>query len=230
LYQRKASGAALVKSERSLCVYAEAMPTEAERRPVKRSAPRERLLASASELFYAEGINSVGVNRIVAAGKVTLATFYRHFPSKQDLVVAYLQRTHEAIAARADALTGRLRGEELVRAIGDDVGADIGRADFRGCAFIKAASEFEDPESPVRLAVADHRRWYFELVRRAFTEAGHERPGAAARHFVMLRDGAMTTGFLESAVTARRTLHRGVEGLLRSIEESSQAAPDDDPV
>ena len=205
------------------------MPTEPRGHPVKRSEPRERLLATASELFYAEGINTVGVNRIVAAGKVTLATFYRHFPSKQDLVVAYLQGVHEALVARADALTDRLQGEDLVRAIGDDVAAEIGHANFRGCAFIKAASEFENPESPVRLAVADHRRWYYELVRRAFAEAGHQRPGSAARHFVMVRDGAMTTGFLESATTARRTFHRGVEGLLRSIDESSRAAPDDDP-
>ena len=205
------------------------MPTEARGHPVKRSEPRERLLATASELFYAEGINSVGVNRIVAAGKVTLATFYRHFPSKQHLVVAYLQGIHEALVARADALTHRLQGEDLVRAIGDEVAAEMGHANFRGCAFIKAASEFEDPQSPVRLAVADHRRWYYELVRRAFAEAGHQRPGSAARHFVMVRDGAMTTGFLESATTARRTFHRGVEGLLRSIDESSQAAPDDDP-
>ncbi len=205
------------------------MPTEARGHPVKRSEPRERLLAAASELFYAEGINSVGVNRIVAAGKVTLATFYRHFPSKQHLVVAYLQGIHEALVARADALTDRLKGEELVRAIGDDVAAEIGHANFRGCAFIKAASEFEEPESPVRLAVADHRRWYYEFVRRAFAEAGHQRPGSAARHFVMFRDGAMTTGFLESATTARRTFHRGVEGLLRSIDESSRAAPDEDP-
>ena len=206
------------------------MPTDAREHPVKRSEPRERLLATASELFYAEGINRVGVNRIVAAGKVTLATFYRHFPSKQHLVVAYLQGVHEAVIARAEGLTDRLQGEELVRAIGDDVAAEIGHANFRGCAFIKAASEFENPESPVRAAVADHRRWYYEFVRRAFLGAGHQRPGSAARHFVMLRDGAMTTGFLESATTARRTLHRGVEGLLRSIDESSRAAPDDDPI
>lgn len=184
--------------------------------PAKRSEPRERLLATATELFYAEGINSVGVNKIVSTGRVTLATFYRHFPSKQDLVVAYLQRIHDAIAARAEEHAERLEGEALVRALGDDVSLEIGREGFRGCAFIKAASEVEDPASPVRVAVADHRRWFYELVRRGFAEAGHAQPGPAARHFVMLRDGAMTAGFLESATTARRTFHRGVEGLLRS--------------
>jgi AcrR family transcriptional regulator len=67
----------------------------------KRSEARERLLAAASRLFYAEGINSVGIERIIKEGQVTLATFYRHFPSKVHLVVAYLHGTHDHIAARA---------------------------------------------------------------------------------------------------------------------------------
>jgi AcrR family transcriptional regulator len=61
----------------------------------KRSEARERLLAAASRLFYVEGINSVGIERIIKEGQVTLATFYRHFPSKVDLVVAYLHGPHD---------------------------------------------------------------------------------------------------------------------------------------
>ena len=192
----------------------------------KRSEARERLLATATRLFYAEGINSVGVDRIVSEGQVTLATFYRHFPTKQDLVVAYLQAVHDALAERAAALTARLRGQELVRALGAEVAADIGRAGFRGCAFINAASEFEDPEAPVRRVVAAHRRWYYDLVRRAFAEAGHEHAANAARHFLMLRDGAVTAGYLDSATTAQRTVRRGVEGLLRSIGMEPSAIDD----
>ena len=192
----------------------------------KRSEARERLLATATRLFYAEGINSVGVDRIVSEGQVTLATFYRHFPTKQDLVVAYLQAVHDALAERAAALTARLRGQELVRALGAEVAADIGRAGFRGCAFINAASEFEDPEAPVRRVVAAHRRWYYDLVRRAFAEAGHVHAANAARHFLMLRDGAVTAGYLDSATTAQRTVRRGVEGLLRSIGMEPSAIDD----
>jgi AcrR family transcriptional regulator len=187
-------------------------------RPVRRSEARERLLATATELFYAEGINSVGVNRIVSASRVTLATFYRHFPSKQDLVVGYLQAIHDAFVERAAGLTDRAEGRELVRGLGAEVAAELAQSGYRGCAFINAASEFEDPESPVRRVVAGHRRWYFELVRRAFTEAGHGLPANAARHFVMLRDGAVTAGYLDSATAAQRTFKRGVEGLLRSID------------
>jgi AcrR family transcriptional regulator len=108
------------------------------------SEARERLLAAATELFHAEGIDTVGVDRIVAAASVTLATVYRHFPSKEDL-------------------------------------------------------------------------------HRAFTKAGHERPSNAARHFVMLRDGAVSAAYLDSKTAARRNFKRGVEGLVRSIDLEAPA-------
>lgn len=184
----------------------------------KRSEARDRLLVAASQLFYAEGINSVGIERLVKEGQVTLATFYRHFPSKLDLVVAYLRATHDQIAERAAQQAEKLQGRDLVRAIGDDVSAQIRQAAFRGCAFLNAASEFEDPQSPVRQVVAEHRQWYYQLLRRAFADAGHELPSNAARHFVMLRDGAMSAAYLDTPTTAIRTFTRGVDGLIRTID------------
>jgi AcrR family transcriptional regulator len=184
----------------------------------KRSEARERLLVAASQLFYAEGINSVGIERLIKEGQVTLATFYRHFPSKVDLVVAYLRGAHAQIAARAAEQAERLQGRELVRAIGDDVTSQIRQAGFRGCAFLNAASEFEDPQSPVRQVVAEHRQWYYQLLRRAFEDAGHELPANAARHFVMLRDGAMSAAYLDTPTTAIRTFARGVDRLIRAID------------
>jgi AcrR family transcriptional regulator len=190
-----------------------------EPRPAKkRSEARERLLAAASQLFYAEGINSVGIERIIKEGQVTLATFYRHFPSKLDLVVAYLRGAHDHIAARATEQAETLQGRDLVRAIGDDVSSQIRQAGFRGCAFLNAASEFEDPQSPVRQVVAEHRQWYYQLLRRAFEDAGHQLPANAARHFVMLRDGAMSAAYLDTPTTAIRTFTRGVDGLIRTID------------
>jgi AcrR family transcriptional regulator len=186
--------------------------------PAKRSEARERLLATASDLFYAEGIKSVGVDRIVSASNVTLATFYRHFPSKQDLVVTYLESIHDVLVERAAAVADRAKGRDLIAEIGAEVVAEVGHEGYRGCAFINAASEFEDPESAVRRVVADHRRWFYERVRRAFADAGHEYPSNPARHFVMLRDGAVTAGYLDSAPAAQRTFKRGVDGLLRSID------------
>ena len=171
--------------------------------------PRQRF-------FYAEGIKGVGIDRIVSASNVTLATFYRYFPSKQDLV-SYLQKVHELLVEQADAVAQRAHGRDLVVELGGEVSAEIGRPGYRGCAFIDAASEFDDPESPVRRVVSEHRRWYYERVRRAFADAGHTSPANPARHFLMLRDGDVTAGYLDSATAAQRTFRRGVASLLWSI-------------
>jgi AcrR family transcriptional regulator len=202
------------------------VPTAEPRVPAKRSEARERLLAKASELFYAEGIGRVGVDRIVRESHVTIATLYRHFPSKDDLVVAYLRGIHDVLAARGTALAERAQGRDLVRLIGDDVADEIGRPGFRGCAFMKAAAEFEDPQSPVRQVIAEHRAWYRGLVRRAFSEAGHRRPGNAAHHFTVLRDGTMIGAYLDTPTKATRALNRGVEGLIRTIDAEGMIAED----
>jgi hypothetical protein len=126
------------------------------------------------------------------------------------------------------AATAQAQGLGDVRALGEQVVSELGQKGFRGCAFINAASEYEDPDSPVRRVIASHRRWYYDAVRRAFGNAGHSHPGNAARHFLMLRDGAMTGGSLDSSATAKLTFKRGVEGLLRSIDMTPLDPTDDD--
>jgi Tetracyclin repressor-like, C-terminal domain len=92
------------------------------------------------------------------------------------------------------------------------------RPPFRGCAFLNAVSEFEDPQSPVRLVVAEHRQWCYQFLRRAFEDAGHQLRANAARHFVTLRDGAMSAAYLDTPTTAIRTFARGVDRLIRTID------------
>ena len=198
--------------------------------PAKPSAARERLLDTAARLFYAEGINTVGVSRIVDEARVTLATFYRHFPSKQDLVLAYLQRVHDDYASRAAAAEEAAEDAgDVLRSIGTNITAQLLEPGFRGCPFINAASEFEDPDGPVLRAVLAHRAWFYALVRDAFASAGHAQPDLAARHYVMLRDGATTAGHLGDPSQARDTFERALAGLLRFTHDpakTSQAAAD----
>jgi AcrR family transcriptional regulator len=192
------------------------------------SEARDRVLNAATQLFYAEGITSVGIDRIVKAAPVTLATLYRHFPTKQDLVVAYLRHVHALIAEQTDAAIADTTGRDRVRALGNAVTSEIARPGFRGCAFINAASEFQDADDPVRAVVAEHRHWYFDLIRKAFDDAGHARPADAARHFVMLRDGAMSAGYLDTPTVATRTFKRGIDGLVASIDMAPIVAESDD--
>ena len=177
------------------------------------SEARDRLLRTASDLFYAEGIRAVGVDRVIGAAGVTRATFYRHFPSKDDLVVAYLSGVDGLVRAIA---AGAAEGEPRLRAVIGEMAESLCLAGFRGCAFINAAAEFPDSRSPVHRAVAAHRTWLAALFERELRVAGHPDPTGAAAHLMMLRDGAMVAGYLADPTVARRTLRRGLDDLLRS--------------
>jgi AcrR family transcriptional regulator len=185
-----------------------------------RSEARERLLSTASALFYREGIRAVGVERILAEAPVTRATFYRHFPSKEDLVLAYLRgvdthiraETHAAIEAAASPA-------DALRAIGTAVTDDLARPEFRGCAFLNAANEYPDPSDPVHQVVLDHRAWYVDTLTQLFAQVfgsspRRGKPEHAARHFVMMRDGAMAGAHLDGIESVGSAFHRGLEGLL----------------
>lgn len=162
----------------------------------------------ASGLFYAKGIHAVGVDEIVGTAEVTRATFYRHFPGKEDLVVAYLQAASAAERAHVESLlTEDLTPQDGVRAVAGAVAGQITNPAFRGCAFLNAAAEYPDPEHPVHRAVLEHRQWFLDTV---IGLAGREQ----AELFVLLRDGAMAAGCLADPRHVSRVFRQGVEDLL----------------
>ncbi len=180
------------------------------------SEARARLLSTASELFYAEGLHSVGIDRIIATAAVTRATLYRHFPSKDDLAVAYLTQADEAIRTRVNAArTQDASPDDTVRAVGHIIADHIQSPGFRGCAFLNAAAEYPDPAHPVHQAVLSHRQWFLATITELFAETGKPDSEPAARHFVMLRDGAMAAGCLTDPKPICQTFLRGTEGLLK---------------
>ncbi|MCE0764227.1 TetR/AcrR family transcriptional regulator [Pseudonocardia kujensis] len=181
------------------------------------SEARLRLLGTASRIFYSEGLHSVGVDRIITEADTTRATFYRHFPGKEDLVVSYLEEADRALRARfAGAQETDGSAEDVFRAVAADIAGDIRGEGFRGCAFLNAAAEYPDPEHPVRRRVAAHRDWFLGAVTDLLSRIGEGPAESAGRHFVMLRDGAMAAGCLADPEVVSRTFLDGVEGLLWS--------------
>lgn len=179
------------------------------------SEARDRLLSTASRLFYTEGLHSVGVDRVIGEAQVTRATLYRHFRSKDDLVVAYLTQADEAIRARVDAVRAEMTDpDDRIRAVGRSIAADIQREGFRGCAFLNAAAEYPHPAHVVHQAVLEHRQWFLATVTELFSQTGKPDSEFAGRHFVMLRDGAMAAGCLTDPGPVCETFLRGIEGLL----------------
>ncbi|MBT0993439.1 TetR/AcrR family transcriptional regulator [Cellulomonas sp. DKR-3] len=179
------------------------------------SAARERLLRTAAALFYRDGVRAVGVDRVVAEAAVTRATFYRHFPGKDDLVVAYLRAADGAVREHAGEPPGGAdEARAWLRATTRELGRTVCGAGFRGCPFINAAAEYPDPTSAVRVAVLEHRAWLEGAVRTAFARSGHPDAAGAARHWMALRDGAMVAAYLTDPQVARASLEHGVDDLL----------------
>lgn len=180
------------------------------------SAARLRLLTTAIGLFYAEGIHSVGVDRIVAEAKVTRATFYRHFPGKDDLILAYLREVHRMEREAIEAAVAAHRSPvECLLAVAGFIAGNIASPGFRGCAFLNAAAEYPGADHPVHQEIIAHRQWFLETLTTLMAQVHAETADPAARHFVMLRDGAMAAGCLFDPALVTETFLRGIDGLLR---------------
>ncbi|MDQ7993948.1 MAG: TetR/AcrR family transcriptional regulator [Propionicimonas sp.] len=162
------------------------------------SLARERLLATASDLFYREGIHAVGVDRIIAEAGITRATFYRHFPSKEDLVEAYLG-VEDANIRGAFTAAGGMAGEprELLHLVIEGLADDVSRHHTRGCPFINAAVEYPEEGSAVRERIAGHRAWFRGTLESLLAAADAPDPVRAAGELVLLRDAAMVGGYLD---------------------------------
>jgi AcrR family transcriptional regulator len=178
---------------------------------------RERILATASALFYGVGIRAAGIDRIIAEAGVAKATFYHHFPTKDALVCAYLREQDEfERRALAQGMSAHADPARLLEVVFETLGEVLCGAYFRGCPFINAAVEYPDAASPVRKVVAEHREWFFGVLRDLLSAAGHPAPGSGAQMLVMLRDGVAVGGQLDRPEAVRATLSSAVSALVRA--------------
>lgn len=197
-------------------------PESADGAATKTSEPRERLLRTATALFYAEGINGVGVDRVLAEAGVTRATMYRHFAGKEALVVAYLEAEDAAIRdlfVAATAGAPDATPAELLGLVIDGIAQDAGLLHTRGCPFINASAEFPDADGPVRQVVRRHRDWFRSTLQTLADGAGLADPAGVAGSLVLLRDAMLVGGYLDhdhvDEVTATfRSTARRVAGLV----------------
>ena len=163
------------------------------------SAARDRILSTATALFISTGIRVVGVDRLIAEAGVARATFFRHFPTKDDLVVAFLEA--QAADARRELTRIRTRHPDGARAllaeiaIGAKAGMDC--PGFRGCEYINTAAEYSDPEHITRIVVDRHRAWVRDIMVDSLTELGHPTPFATAEVLFTMRTGAIVASSLE---------------------------------
>ncbi len=190
-----------------------ATKTPPERGVVERSA-RERLLDAASELFYAEGIHTVGIDRIIEKAGVAKASLYNTYGSKDALVRAYLLARHEArrtrILERIDPLPS---ARAKLLGIFDEMHERALEPGFKGCAFVRASAETR-AGSCVKAVCEESRAWLLDLLRSLASGSGARDPESLARQLMVLYDGAAVAGQMNGDGSAARTARTVVEQLV----------------
>jgi AcrR family transcriptional regulator len=167
-----------------------------------RISARERLLAAAEALFYEEGFNTVGIDRVIERAGVAKASLYDCFGSKEELIRSYLMVRKEARQARlTEGLTKYHTPRERLLGVFDILAKQIAEPTFRGCAFMKAGTE-APAGSSIRAVCEDSRQWLRDLFIGLAKDAGAADPQALAQQLVMLYDGASMSAQMDHNVEA----------------------------
>jgi AcrR family transcriptional regulator len=184
---------------------------------VSPSPARDRILDTAFRLFYARGIRGVGVDLIIAESGVAKATFYKHFPAKDELVLAYLDKVdgiwtdqlHEAAAAAGPDPADQLVG------LFDALATACRREGYRGCAFINAAAEASSG-TPVHARTVAHKQAVLAWLRDLAAQAGANDPESLARSLALLLDGGLADGALAADPEVARVAKQAAGRLIFS--------------
>jgi AcrR family transcriptional regulator len=153
-------------------------------------AARDRILETAGALFYQHGFHAVGIDTIVAASGVAKMTLYRHFPSKDDLIGACVERAHQEFWAWLNrAVEGVEEPRRRLLAIFEAVAALATSSHCLGCTFQAVAVEFPEPEHPGHRVAVAHKQAIVDELRTLAAAAGLQAPDALAQQLLLLMDG-----------------------------------------
>ena len=160
---------------------------------------RQRLLAAARELFYGDGICATGVSAVAQEAGITKMTLYAHFPSKEELVTAYLEDSDRSWREfLEEKLSGYEDPRDRLMAVCDAYREYFTTREMRGCAFVNCAAEFPDPNHPARRVIRRHKAGVRERLRDLAAEAGAKEPVELAERLFIVLEGAYVTSALES--------------------------------
>ena len=179
------------------------------------SSARHRILDTAFRLFYARGIRAVGVDLIIAESGVAKATFYKHVPAKDELVLAYLDKVDGIWTGQLHAAAEAAGPEPADQLVGlfDALGTACRREGYRGCAFINAAAEAA-PGTPVHARTVAHKQSVLVWLRELAVGTGVSDPDSLARSLALLLDGGLADGALAADPEAARAAQQAARSLI----------------
>lgn len=194
--------------------------TETAARPAEaRPSARRRLLDAAGELFYAEGVHTVGIDRVIERAGVAKASLYSTFGSKDALVRAYLEERHELTRARVETVRERWdTPREQLLGVFVTQGERMSQPDYCGCPFISATSE-SDADSGAWQASTAHREWFRGYLAGLLRDAGLDEAAAeaVARQLHMIYDGATVSFRLDGNPAAAEIARDLAAALLSTV-------------
>jgi AcrR family transcriptional regulator len=157
-----------------------------------KSSAREQILETATTLFYQNGFRAVGIDKVIAESGVAKMTLYKHFPSKDDLIVAYLERSNEAFWTWLEGTIKPFEGNptKQLETIFEGVAKLASSPQCMGCTFTGAAGEFPDLGHPGHKAALEHKQQVLERFKDLAKAANLHQPQAVAEQLLMLMDGA----------------------------------------
>lgn len=187
-----------------------AIPTPAE------PGARERLLATATEMFAREGVHGTGTNAILARCGVAKDTLYRHFPSKDDLVLAVVRRRDEQWLSGLQQQVGAATADPVGRllAVFDVLDAQLDDPDYLGCLFLTTSTDYPDPAHQVRRVSAGHKARVRAYLTELGEHAGVAEPAALGSSLMLLLDGAICARTTAADRTAGRRARQAAAVLI----------------
>ena len=164
-----------------------------------KSKARQRIVETAERLFYAEGIRSVGIDRIIAEAEVAKMTLYNHFASKDDLILAVLHYREEKFGGMFERWMERhvKKGTDRLEAFFAALKNWFESPGFRGCAFINAVVELADARHPASQFSAEHKERFHQMIREIITETGGTKAASVAPAIALMVEGAIVTAVME---------------------------------
>jgi AcrR family transcriptional regulator len=208
------------------------MPAVAVGKKPRRGAPpkgavsaRDRILATAGELFYREGIRAIGIDTVVERSGVSKTSLYRIFESKDTLVAAFLSERNETFWAMWDVQEERHAGDPraLLHAVLSGIADRIGDRTYRGCPFLNLATEFSDEKNPGRIIARANKEELGTRLASVAAKLGVRDPKWAASHLVLIINGAYATGLLIKPADLKANLIDAADKLLSLDSKLSRA-------
>lgn len=196
-----------------------ALTEEGPQRRPRTSARRDKLLDTALRLFAREGFHAVGIDRILAEAGVAKMTLYKHFRSKQELIVAALERRNETHFRQLQETLEQRGGlpRERLLVVFDLLGEWFAAEDFHGCLFVKAAGEYPELNDPVHQAAADYKRRSLTLLIELATAAEAPSPRLLAQRLLLLIEGATVLAQVLGGREAARQARDAAALILRQM-------------